>query len=171
MRENRDSGVWGSAFCTRTLWCKSRIFSGTRQRNNYRHQNFFNFCLLPKPVQRWSVPISPFVCFPSALPCFWGRVSIVISWKTGCRRLAYGDKQPFTPTLTLVRLIIQTLFSAPTGNPRRPRPGGSTHCCCEVATTVGKVMTKTTSELWGKAVCLTAQPSTGGHHLPPSPTI
>lgn len=151
--------VWGSVFCLKdtaatTLVQNQNIFWYTPTQQ-LPPQKCSQLLFTAKPLQRCSVSISPFICFPSALIWFWGRVSVVISWKTGCQfitRLAYGDKLHFTPTLTLTLWpIIQTVFSAPTGNPRRARPGEGIHPLLlwgDTADHCGKDNDKTTSELW-----------------------
>lgn len=121
MKENRDSGVAGSVFCTRTLWCKSRIFSVTRQ----RHQNFFNFCLLPNQCRGGRYPSAhSFACHQLFHAC--GGVSPL---SLADRQVAAGGHME-TNNLSHLRshlchqLSQLFFFSAPTGNPRRPRPGG-----------------------------------------------
>lgn len=127
MKENRDSGVGGSVFCTRTLWCKSRMFSGSRQHNNYRHQNFFNFCLLPNQCRGGRYPSAhSFASHQLFHAC--GGVSPL---SLADRQVAGGGHME-TNNLSHLRLhlchqLSQLFFSAPTGNPGRPRPGGGVH--------------------------------------------
>lgn len=55
MKENRDSGVWASA--QGRSGAKAEYFLvHANANNNYRHHNFFNFCLLPNQCRGGGYP-------------------------------------------------------------------------------------------------------------------
>lgn len=132
-------------FCTRTLWCKSRIFSGSRQRNNYRHQNFFNFCLLPNQCRGGRNPSAHSFASHQHFHASGGVSPLSLA-----ERQVAGGGHMETNNLSHLRSHLcqqlSRLFSVhPRGTNADPDlVGESTHCCCEVATTVGTAMTKTT---------------------------
>lgn len=140
-------------FCSRTLqqplWCKTKIFSGTRQRNNYHHKNFLNFCLLPNHCRGVRYPLAhSFVSHQHLYGS--GGVSLL---SLAERQVASSSQGWHMETNYISHLHshlhcdqLSKLFSVhPQGTHAEPNlVRESTHCCCEVTlqTTVGKTMTK-----------------------------